>query len=114
MAYVLQRRRGADEPVDLGVASGNDILSLVTELFEKLFTRPEPREFDADVPVGDASRELNQMSSQVENFYGLTHVQQEYFSAITLSSALKHQADGLRNGHEIASDVGVCDLYGSA
>src|SRR5690349_17855405 len=89
---------------------GDDILSFIAEFFEEFFARAQAGELDMDIAIRHASGKLDQVSGEVEDFYRLPHIQKEDFSALSLGGALKHQADGFGDGHEVAHDVRVSDF----
>src|SRR5689334_9653745 len=98
--------------MDFGMGCYGDVFALVTEFFEKFFTGAQPGKFNSNFLVGHAAGELNQLTSQIQNFDGLAHIEEENLSALPLSRALEHQSDRLGNRHEISSYVRMRDFDG--
>ena len=62
---------------------------------------------DFDVHVGLVAGQPDQVASQVGDLHRASHVQHEDLPAVGIGPGQHHQADGLRDGHEVADDVGM-------
>src|SRR5215203_3182049 len=79
------------------------------ELLVQLFARPRPGEFDLDVAADLEAGQANQILGEIGNFHWFTHVEGEYFTAVTHRRCLQYELHRLGNRHEVATHLGVCD-----
>src|SRR5688572_15964518 len=91
-----------------------DILPLVAEFLEELFARAEAGKLDFDVLLRPQPAELDQLSGEIYNFDGLAHIQHKNFPTSPLAGSLQDQSRGLRNCHEVARDIRMCNFDRSA
>src|SRR5262245_44199963 len=100
--------------MDVGIGGRGAVFGHIAEVFEQFFAGTQAGKFDSDILVRNTAGKLNQLASEIQNFDGFAHVEQENLSTEALSSALKNQSDGFGYGHEVASHVGVRDFDGAA
>src|SRR6266850_3359588 len=109
-ADALEWQRLTKQLHDLGVTSCRDMLPLIAEFFEQLFARAESSELDLNILIGRKTGDFDQLPRQVHDLDRLAHVQGEDLTAESQGSALQHEPDGFRNGHEIAHDIRMSDF----
>src|SRR5690606_5610333 len=69
--------------------------------------RSQSGDFNGDIDLRLESAEQDQVARQVDDLHRLAHVQDVDVSIFTQSAGLQHKLNGLRNGHEVAGDVGM-------
>ena len=78
-------------------------------LFVQLFPRTKTGILHLDIHIRFQTGQTDEVACQRIYFYRLTHIQHKDFAAVGVAAGLKHQADRLRNGHEITNDVRMGD-----
>ena len=86
-------------------------LLIVQHLLIEFLTLSQTRVFDLHV---FRPGEVDHTLCQFRNTERLTHIKHEDLTAITLGTGLQHQLTGLRNQHEVAHDVLICDRHRTA
>ena len=81
------------------------------KLFIELFSRAQAGKLDLNVFPQLIAGEPDQVFRQIQDFYRLTHIQDEYFPALGIGARLQHQGNRLRYGHKIADDIRVGHRY---
>ena len=84
------------------------------ELLVELLARAKTYILDLDVDIRGQSGESDQVPGHVVDLHRLAHVEDEYLAALRVVRRLKHQGDGLRDGHEVADDALIGDGHRTA
>ncbi len=110
----LVRRSGdGDQPMDVGVVGGQDLLVRGPELLVELLARPDPGDLDGDVDAHLVARQPDHPLGQVEDADRLAHLQHEDLAAaVGEHRRLQHQLDGLLHAHEEAGHAGSVTVTG--
>ena len=98
---------------DARVASRQGGLVVVEQLLVQALSRAEPgHRVLGEIRV--KAIELDQVSGQVHDPDGLTHVEDVHLTALRIRSRLQDQANGLTDGHEVARSIRLGDGQGQA
>jgi len=111
---VLGGESVSGEDADLFVVRGEGVFEEGAQLFVELFAGADAGEFDFDVLAGTEAGEQNEVSGQVQDLDGRTHVEDEDLAAAGHGRGLKDELAGFGDGHEVAPHLRVGDGEGSA
>ena len=95
------------------VRGGLGVFIIGEQLLVELLPRPQAHELDRDLAYLEAG-ELDHVVREVDDAHGLAHVQHEDLTARAHQAGLHHKLRRLRDGHEVAGDLGVGDSDRSA
>ena len=110
--FVVHLDRVAD--VDQLIRCIRHALFVHEELLVELLARAETHVLDLDVDIRGQSGESDEVPGHVVDLHRLAHVEDENLAALRVVRRLKHQRDGLRDGHEVADDTLVGDGHRTA
>ena len=110
--FVVHLDRVAD--VDQLIRCIRHALFVHEQLLVELLARAETHVLDLDVYIRGQSGESDQVPGHVVDLHRLAHVEDEDLAALRVVRRLKHQGDGLRDGHEVADDPLVGDGHRTA
>ena len=99
--------------IDLRVAGAVHFFGIEAKFFEELFAGPCARKDDGDI-LFRLSAELDEVSGEVDDFDRFAHIEDEDFAILPHGACLHDELAGLRDGHEIADHIGMCDRDGAA
>ena len=95
--------------VDLLVNLGGPILARVEKLLRQFLAGADSREDDVNVVGVFEARKKDHVPGQIEDFDGLSHVENEDVSRIADCAGLQDQLDRLGDGHEKAFHLRMRD-----
>src|SRR5918992_474029 len=130
----VERLAGRDQPFELGqlllqpgridrtpcaaenlrVRGRHGLLAVAPKLFVKLLARPHADELHFDVASGLLAGKANHVMREVDDLYGLSHVEDVDVAALSDRAGLDDELDGLRDRHEEAGHLRVRHGDGAA
>jgi len=87
------------------------LLFFIEKLFMHFFTRTKTGINNFDIPARLQTRQHDHFFGKFAYQYGLTHIQHQYFSALTDGAGLQDKAGRFGNGHEEAGDIRMGDSH---
>ena len=99
---------------DFGVACGEHVLAFDGEFLEEFFAWSHSGEFDFYIFVRFEAAECDQFCCEVYYFDGLSHIEDEDFSALSHSCGLEYELAGFGYSHEVSLHFWVGDSDGAA
>src|SRR4051812_38664086 len=82
---------------------------VMLEFFEQFLPRFETGELDFNIVTHLKTTKLDHLLREIDDFYGLAHIEDEDSPPLAKHEALEHEPDRFWDGHEVASDVRVGD-----
>ena len=87
------------------------LLCLVVQPLVEPLARPDAGDLDRDVVVGAQAGEADHLARQSEDRGRLAHVEEEDLATVGHGAGLQHEADRLRDGHEVPGHVLAGDRH---
>ena len=94
--------------VDLWVPSAIHAFFVESDFFEQFFAWSDARKDDGYIAFR-FSAQTDEVTGEVDDFDGFSHVEDEDFAVLSHGSSLHDELARLGDRHEIAHHIGVCD-----